>query len=106
MNHASINNTIIEAMINGNFKFPNRKNALKFLENLREKFILAKNHEELMPQFKVKLWIRGYKVTGKEEEPGALGNYCMVSLFDAPDGTCRVMAEKESVPRTAMVSGV
>ena len=97
MNYASINNTIVEALLNGTFKFPNRENGRKFLQKLREKFIMAKSHEELLQQDKLKFWIKGYKITAEEQGNGALGNFCIVSLYDMPDGTCRVQAEKEVI---------
>jgi hypothetical protein len=97
MNYASINNTIIEALLTNSFKFPNRENGRKFLEKLREKFILAKNSGELIGQDKLRFWIKGYKITPEEQKNGVLGNYCVVTLQDAADGTCRVIAEKEVV---------
>ena len=97
MNHASINNTVIQAVLSGSFKFTNRQNAQDFLEKLRDKFILAKNSEEQINQGRVRLWIRGYKITPKEQEEGGLGNYCLLELHDLPDGTTTINATKEDV---------
>lgn len=98
MNTASINNTIIQAIISGSYKFVTREKGQEFILKLKDKFVLGKNYEELAKQGKARLWIRGYKITAKEQEEGALGNYALLELVDLPDGTTAIAVEKEEVP--------
>lgn len=97
MNHASINNNIIQAIINGGYKFINRDKGMDFLGKLKDQFILAKNHEEMVKEGKVRLWIRGFKVTKEEEEKGGLGNYAYLELQEMPDGTSIIAVIKEEI---------
>ncbi len=98
MRYASVNNVMISALVSQSYKFPTHQAAQNLLEKLKAQFILAKGHEELLPQGKLKLWIRGFQLTEEEIKEGALGNFCIATIVQQNDGNCLIKCEKENTP--------
>lgn len=82
--YASIKNPTIEAILSGNFVFATPEQAQKRLDALRETFIISRLPEDIDPDpLQLKLWIRGYGLSGEMREKGYIGNYARFEVARA-----------------------
>lgn len=85
--YASIKNPTIEAILAENFRFASPDQAKARLEALRDTFITSRLPEDVDPDPKeLKLWIRGYGLSGPMREKGYIGNYARFELKRAEKG--------------------
>lgn len=79
--YASVKNPTIEAILNENFRFSSPDQAKARLEGLRDTFITSRLPDDVDPDpSELKLWIRGYGLSGNMREKGYIGNYARFEI--------------------------
>ena len=86
----------IEAVINGLFRFEKIEQALARLEAIKNNFIISSKLPKDDDENSVKLWIRGFQISEKEEKDGYLGNYAQIGIENVA-GKFRLLAIKQDI---------
>lgn len=95
--YASINHPVISALLDNGYKLPTYESAIELLNKIKDTFTISKGYEEILPEGKLKLWIRGYLLTEQERELGAVGNMCQLEIAKQNDGSHTISATKEEL---------
>lgn len=90
--YASASLPLMEAILNTLFRFSKEEQALKQLEELRERFILSKEQED--DNLSVRLWISDFSLTEEEIAQGYLGNFAVIRHRKIGDGKFTLYPEK------------
>ncbi|MEI7669284.1 MAG: hypothetical protein WCJ33_04300, partial [Pseudomonadota bacterium] len=58
---AILKHPLIEAVVQGLYRFNDEKQAIRRLHEINDKFIVAKETQEILSQNKLRLWIKDYE---------------------------------------------
>jgi hypothetical protein len=96
---ANIKHELIEASINGLFRFASFADAKDKLEHVKQKFIVSKEQplysDEANPALQV--WIKNYQVSPEEKAKGYIGNFALIKIAKTNNNRFSLVAEKIDV---------
>jgi hypothetical protein len=96
---ATIEDPLVNSAVGGFFKLQAKTDALAYLQKIATQCILAKDREPIVegePPV-LKLWVRGFEVTGEEKAKGYCGNFARIRLEFTKAGHYTLIAEKLEV---------
>lgn len=95
--YAKVSQPLIEAAVNGLFKFDTKEAACAKLEDFKKTYHLSKEQPEQTSDLlaKLRLWIADYAVEEEEVKKGYCGHYALLKVQQGKGGKWTIVAEKE-----------
>jgi len=90
---ASVNDKMMNAVLEGLYTFPTESEAAAFLALLAGRFTTYKQKDAAASGVFL-LWVRGYDITPEDAQAGAKGNIVRLRHEQAETGEWRIVAEK------------
>ncbi len=94
---ATVRHPTIEAIVAQLFRFAEEEQAVERLNTIRDFFMISAKLPQEESGKTLKLWIKGFQITPKEEEKGFRGNFALIKPILLEDGKYTLGAEKLDV---------
>jgi len=94
---AVLKHPLIEAVIHGLFKFTEDRQAVARLNEIKNKFIVAKDQDGSGRT--LKLWIKDYELSDDDIKKGYRGHFGEISIRQLDKRKCSLHLEKLDVPQ-------
>src|SRR5665213_3449315 len=95
---ASVRHPTMEAIVHGLFRFDEEWQAIKRMEAVKARFIVAKYQEADVWPPTLKLWIRAYELSDEEIAQGYHGHFALMRCVKLEDGKFTLTLTKLDVP--------
>lgn len=99
---ATVEDPLINSAVGGFFRLQAKSDALDILQRIATQCIQAKDREAVAPGEPpvLKMWVRGFEVTGEEKAKGYCGNFARLRMEFLKSGYYTLVAEKLEVELT------
>lgn len=99
--YATAHHPTIEALVNGLYRYTDRKQAASRFQSISTNFVLSKEQPASTSEDPAVLfWIKGFGVTPEEEAAGFTGHFCEMRIGTTGKGLFTLTANKVEKPIT------
>lgn len=95
---ATLDNPLIEAIFNGLFRFTDKEQAMRRVQEIRNEFVVAREQEGDKGAYNIRLWIKDYDLSEEEIKQGYRGHFGGISIMRLNTGKYSLKLTKIDVP--------
>lgn len=97
--YATIKHPTIEALVNGRYRYKEKKQAIARFKTIAEYFVLSKEQPQSTKDFPVTVfWIKGFAVDEAETKAGYVGHFARMEIKTLESGLFTLVAHKVERP--------
>src|SRR5579871_3345886 len=95
---ATFDHPLVGAIAEGLFRFADKEQAMRRINELRNEFVVAKEQKVEGQPYNLKLWVKDYALTDGEIKQGYRGHFAGISIVRLDNGKYSLAMTKLDVP--------